>query len=113
MLPAANQLKKKKDFEKVFKKGKGYKEGFLYLKTADNNLQASRFGFVTSKKFSPKAVIRNKTKRWLRESAKVNLLNIKNGIDIVVVVMPGFKADSFLELETTLRSLFKKAGVIK
>lgn len=39
MLPEVNRLKKEKDFERVFKKGRGYKEDFLYLKIVKNNLK--------------------------------------------------------------------------
>ena len=62
MLSQQNQLKKKKDFEKVFKKGKGFKEDFLVLIFKKNNLNQSRFGFIVSKNFSKKANLRNKIK---------------------------------------------------
>jgi len=108
MLPRLNRLKKKKDFEVAFKQGKGFKQGFLYLKIRKNNLDASRFGFVISKKFSKKAVIRNKTKRRLSEIIKKKLLEIKKGMDIIIVVMPGAE-NEFQKLEDTIDKLFKKA----
>ena len=108
MLIQENRLRKKKDFDAVFKKGDGFKQGFLYLKIRKNNLGASRFGFVISKKFSKKAVIRNKTKRRLSEIIKAKLSEIKKGMDIIVVVMPGAE-NEFQELEDTLSKLFKKA----
>jgi len=113
MLPKANRLKKNKDFENVFKKGQGFKEDFLYLKIKKNNPESSRFGFVVSKKFSQKATERNKIKRRLRELVKVKLPKIKEGIDVVIIVMPGFKTDDFLELEKIVNKLFKKAGMLK
>ncbi len=113
MLPKANRLKKNKDFENVFKKGQSFKEAFLYLKIKKNNLESSRFGFVVSKKFSQKATERNKIKRRLRELVKVKLPKIKEGIDGVIIVMPGFKTDDFLELEKMVNKLFKKAGMLK
>ncbi len=108
MLPKRNRLAKKKDFEMVFKQGKGFKQGFLYLKIRKNNLDTSRFGFVISKKFSKKAVIRNKTKRRLSEIIKAKLLEIKKGMDVIIVVMPGAE-NEFQKLEDTLSKLFKKA----
>lgn len=111
MLPKINRLKKKKDFERVFKKGEGYKEDFLYLKIIKNNLKNSRFGFVVSKKFSKKAVIRNKIKRRLRELTKIKLPKIKKGIDGVIVVMPGLEVNNFWDLEEKINKLFEKAGI--
>jgi len=113
MLPQINRLKKDKDFEKVFKKGKGYKENFLYLKIIPNNLKISRFGFITSKKFSPKAVLRNKIKRKLRELIRIILPQVKKNIDGVIIVMPGFRVNDFWELEGVINKLFKKTGILK
>jgi len=111
MLARQNRLTKKKDFERVFKGGRGFSESFLYLKIIKNNLDASRFGFVISKKFSKKAVIRNKTKRRLSEIIKMRLPEIKKGIDVIIVVMPGAE-NEFQKLEDTLNELFKKAKIL-
>ena len=113
MLPEKNRLKKKKDFERVFKKGRGFEKGFLYSKTAKNNLKENRFGFVVSKKISLKAVVRNKIKRQLREIVKKKLSEIKPGIDEVIIVKPGFKINNFQELEKMVNDLFRKAGILK
>ncbi|MCJ7829664.1 ribonuclease P protein component [Patescibacteria group bacterium] len=113
MLSKANRLKKKKDFEKVFKKGQGLKEGFLYLKFIKNNFGVSRFGFIVSKKFSQKATTRNKIKRRLRELVRIKLSKIKKGIDGIIVVTPGFEINDFWELEEILNKLFKKAHLIE
>jgi ribonuclease P protein component len=112
MLPKKNRLKKKKDFENVFKRGQGFKEDFLYLKALANNLKSSRFGFAVSKKFSKKATIRNKIKRRLREIVKINLPKIKKNIDGVIVVLPGLEKKDFWELEKIMEKLFTKAGLI-
>ncbi len=109
MLPKANRLKKNKDFERVFRVGEGYKEDFLFLKIRENNLETSRFGFVVSKKFSKKALIRNRIKRQLREIVKLKLSKIKKGIDGVILVRPGLRDKDFWELEEVINKLFKKA----
>ncbi|MFC1663537.1 ribonuclease P protein component [Patescibacteria group bacterium] len=113
MLPKINRLKKKKEFEKIFSKGKGFKEDFLFLKTAKNNLKTNRFGFVVSQKVSKKAVVRNKIKRRLRELIKLKLPQIKSGIDVLLVVNPGLETKDFWEVEEIINRLFKKAGIIE
>ena len=113
MLPKENRLKKNKDFERVFKTGKGYKENFLFLKITKNNLETSRFGFIVSKKFSKKAVIRNKVKRQLRELVKARLPKIKKGIDGIILIIPNFENKDFWEIEETINKLFKKADIFK
>lgn len=113
MLPEINRLKKKKDFERVLKKGKGYKEDFLYLKIIRNNLKNSRFGFIVSNKFSKKAVVRNKIKRRLKSLTKIKLSRIEKGIDGVIIVRPGLEINDFWELEEKINKLFEKAKIIK
>lgn len=111
MLPKANRLKKKNDFKAVMEKGKGFKEDFLYLKTAKNGLKTSRFGFVVSKKFSSKAVLRNNIRRKLREIVRIKVDNIKKGLDVVIIVRPGLEISDFWDIENKMNNLFKKAGL--
>ena len=112
MLPKENRLKKNKDFEKVFKEGKGFKEDFLVLKKVKNNLKISRFGFVAKKTFFKKATLRNKIKRRLRESVRIKLNKIKKGIDGVLIANPGLETRDFREIKEILNKLFKKAKII-
>ena len=112
MLPKENRLKKNKDFEKVFKEGKGFKEDLLVLKKVKNNLKSSRFGFVVSKTFFKKATLRNKIKRRLRELVRIKLNEIKKGIDVVIIAKPGLETKDFQEIKEIVNKLFKKAKII-
>lgn len=111
MLSEANRLKKKKDLERVFRRGQGFKEGFLFLKIVSNNLKTSRFAFVISLKVAKKASLRNKIKRRLREIIKIKLPKMKTGFDIVLVTFPGIETQDFQEIEETINKLFKKAKI--
>lgn len=113
MLPIQSRLKKKKDFEKVFKKGKGFKEDFLFLKIVPNNQEVSRFGFIVSRKVSKKAIVRNKIKRRLRELVRGTLSQIKPGVDGVIVVLPDFTDRNLEETKQTINRLFEKAKIYK
>ena len=113
MLPKQNRLCKKKDFEKVFKKGKGFKEDFLILKIVPNNLKTNRFGFLVSLKISKKATMRNKIKRRLREQVQLKLPEMKKGIDGVLIASPGLETKDFWEMEQTINKLFKKTKLIR
>ena len=122
MLSKISRLKKKKDIEKVFKKGKRFKEDFLILKITKNALSQTRFGFVVSQKVSKKAVIRNKIKRRLREMVSKKGKKLKKGrhplvtrpgMDIVLIALPGLETKDFWEIDETLNKLFKKAKCLK
>ena len=78
-----NRVKKKLDFEEVFKKGKAVNGSFLFIKHRSNELGIPRFGFVVSAKIAKKAVERNKIRRIISEAARSEIKNL-NGYDIVV-----------------------------
>ena len=113
MLSKNYRLKKKKDFAKVLKKGKGWREKFLILKTLKNNLPLSRIGFVVGRKISKKAVLRNKIKRKMREAVRVNLFSLEPGYDLVFLAEKGIEEKSFWEIRKVVEYLLKKAKILK
>lgn len=111
MLPKINRIKKKKDFEIIFKKGVSFKNSFLVLKVAKNNLNQNRFGFVISQKVSKKAVVRNKIRRRLSEIINSESKNIKNGLDLVFISLAGLEKKDFSETKDAVSDLLKKAKI--
>ena len=112
MLSLNNRLKKTTDIRKVFKSGRFFKEGFLILKTAKNNLNKSRFGFVVSQKVSKKAVVRNKIKRRMRGIMRKELKEIKTGTDNLFMALPGLEKKDFSTIQEAISSLLKKAKLL-
>ncbi|OGZ19056.1 MAG: ribonuclease P protein component [Candidatus Nealsonbacteria bacterium RBG_13_38_11] len=106
MLPLKNRIRKKKDIEKIFKRGRTFKEASLILKTLKNNLGLSRFGFVVSQKISKKANVRNKIKRRLREIVRFNPL--KTDTDNLFIALPGIEKKDFTEIKKTVEKLLSK-----
>ncbi|MDP2741078.1 MAG: ribonuclease P protein component [bacterium] len=113
-----NRLRKKKDFETIFKNGKTFKEGFLILKIIKNNLETNRFGFIISQKVSKKATVRNRIKRKLREVVRLNIKeeekrdNKKTGVDVALIMLTGIDKKDFSETKENLIKLFKKVGLV-
>jgi len=121
MLPKVNRLTRKKDIEKVFKKGQIFKEDFLILKTIENDLGKVRFSFSVSLKVLKKAALRNKIRRRLSEIVRLKLKKIKEGrhpptesqgMDVVLIALPGLETKDFWEIEEGLNRLFSKAKIL-
>ena len=112
MLSKINRLKKQKDIERVFKKGKGLRQGLLLLRFVKNDLRESRIAFVVSLKVSKKAALRNKVKRRMREAVKNSLSGIKKGYDIVLTAVPGIESKGFQEIEENINKAFKRAKLL-
>ncbi len=85
-LPTKNRLKKKKEFDLVFKKGKALNGTFLFMKFLSSSLGYPRFGFIVAAKFAPKAVLRNKVRRLLADVVWPERLPNMPSCDTVVVV---------------------------
>jgi len=109
MLPKINRLKREKDIEKVFKRGKGVKEGFLVLKVVKNNFRKPRVAFVVSQKISKKATLRNKIRRKLSELVRLKIKRVKKGVDLVLIAASGLEEKDFWEINETIDKLFRKA----
>ncbi|MBX4189809.1 ribonuclease P protein component [Candidatus Parcubacteria bacterium] len=84
-LPKQYRLKKRKDFDLVFKKGKAFRGSILFVKAVSNNLPYARFAPVVSLKVAKKAVDRNVLRRLLSSVSERYKDRLK-GLDIVVMV---------------------------
>jgi len=85
-LPTKNRLKKRSDFDTVFKGGRPLKSGGLLIKAGLNNLNLTRFGFIVSPRVIKTAVARNALKRLFGEIIRPGLKRMTQGRDVVIVV---------------------------
>ena len=113
MLPQTARLRKTKDFKEVFGKGRGVRDGRLFLKARAAKNEGVRFGIVVSKQVAAKAVDRNRMKRLLREAVKYCMPDVRGGHDIVLVTLPGFAAANLAEAKAQVISIIKKSSLFK
>jgi ribonuclease P protein component len=103
------RLRRRKDFDAVFQRGRAWHNELLVLRSLPNDLEHNRYGFVTGKRLGG-AVIRNRLRRRLRESIRV--LPAKPGWDVVVSAkIPAARA-SFPELNRSVVDLLGRAGIV-
>lgn len=89
MLASKYRLKKKSSFARVELQGKTFQFSSFGIGVIDRkDSEPSLFGFVISTKISKKAVTRNKIKRILSDTVRLNYEKIKNGYDVVFLVKP-------------------------
>ncbi len=112
MLLEANRLKSNDDFKRIFKYGKMSENEFIKIKFLETFKKRSRFGFVVSNKFAPKAVVRNLFRRRLRAAARFLLKNIKPGFDVVIWPKTALKKFSYQILLNNLKNLLIKNDIL-
>jgi len=95
----------------------GQRQGFLVdrllLKVGAQKNTSSPLRVVVSKKVEKLAVRRNRIKRVLKEAVRAERELMTKGLDLVLIVLPGFELPSFQETKKRIRALLRKASVIK
>ena len=91
------RLLKPAEFKHVFEKRQSAHNAHFGIYAAKNTLGHARVGLVVSKKVSKKAVIRNRIKRQVRESFRLQQ-NDFGAIDFVVVAKAPLSAIAFESL---------------
>lgn len=112
MLPQANRIKKKKDFDFIFKNGRSFKDRFLVLKAAENGLSVTRIGIIVSLKVSKKAVVRNKIRRNIRQFAATKTDARRGNADLVFIALPGIEKAGKDEIKKSAEKVLSAAKII-
>ena len=110
-LPRSRILKKKKDFQAVYSRGKSYANRFLVLYVFRSNGFQGKVGFAAGKKLG-NAVKRNRIKRLLRESYRMHQSEIEEGVSLLLVARKAALAVKCQELEKAFLALGRKAGIM-
>ncbi len=104
------RLRRRRDFDAVFRSGRAWHNELLVLRTLPNSLDYNRYGFVTGKRLGG-AVVRNRLRRRLRESIRV--MPSKPGWDVVVSPKAPAVVATFQELNRAIVDLLARAGVLE
>ncbi len=110
MLPKKRRIKKKKDFDDIFKKGKTIKNAFFIIKIKSNELSFSRFAFIAPSKIFKKATERNEIKRRVVEAIKS--VSVLDGYDVVVLIKEDVKRSSYKEIKNKMEEVLNKAELL-
>lgn len=102
-------LNKSEQYALVYDKGSSWSSELVVMKAVSNQLGWSRYGFSVSRRLGG-AVVRNRTKRRLREIMRSTPLEA--GWDIVFIARPKAAAASFAVLEKSVRGLLSRAKLL-
>ena len=110
--PPPGRLKHRAEFLRAAAKGrKAATHGLVLQALRRGDSEPARIGFTVTKKVG-NAVIRNRTRRRLKEAARLELADLGlTGIDLVLIGRDSTRGRDFLDLRDDLRRALNKASV--
>ena len=90
------RLRKGREFDRVYSEGTVIGGPLFVVRVVANEVSEARWGFAVGKKLAPKSVVRNRTRRRLREA--VRLSEFPGGRDYVVTARPRLLEASFQDI---------------
>lgn len=105
-------LRNKKDFTRLYKKGKSIGSRYVVLFFIKNNLPYIRKAFLASKKVG-NSVRRNRARRLMKESYRKVSGDIKNGYDILFIARNNINGVKCGDVEKSINEILKKAKLLK
>lgn len=113
MLAHAARLSASRDFARIYRKGRSARSGFFRASWMDSRLSHARIAVVVSRKFSTKAVKRNRIKRQARAIAAALQPKLVP-IDLVIQIQPQpLERFTFEAMQTELRDLLTKQRLLQ
>lgn len=101
------KLSKTSEFKRVFLEGRRIEGKNLIIFILKNDYDFNRLGIIV-KKETGKAVVRNKTKRRLKETSRLLNKKLLPGYDIIVLAKNNIRESSYFEICHDLENLFYK-----
>ncbi len=102
----SESLKKNRDFQYVYKKGKSYANRYFIMYVLENNQDFNYIGISVSKKVG-NSVVRHRLCRVIREIYRLHEDMFNSGLNIVVIARTSAKDVSYKEAESAFLHLSK------
>ena len=104
-------LRYKRDFDRLYSKGKSSGDKYVVVFYISNGQDFNRKAFLASKKVGG-AVARNRARRLMKESFRKLEQKIKPGYDILMIARKTIEDTCQADVETSMRKALIKSGLL-
>ncbi len=105
-----HKIRKNTEFRAIYRRGKSFSNHLLVLYVHKNRKNLNRIGISVSKKVG-KSVTRNRVKRLIKESYRLNNGGLITGYDLVFIARSASSEKNYNEISEAVKHLLKKAGL--
>ncbi len=98
-------------FQRLYSKGTSCSDKNIVIYFLPNRIGINRLGITVSKKTGC-AVVRNRTKRLIKENYRLNEEQVKSGYDIVIVARKNIVNADFHAISASFLKLMKKLDML-
>ena len=105
-------LRNRKDFSRIYGKGKSIGDRYVVLFYLKNGLDYNRTAFLASKKVG-NSVQRNRARRLLKESWRGIRENLPKGYDFIIIARNSINGRTCPEADSSLRRALQRAKLVK
>lgn len=108
-LTRQERLTRKREFDRVFREGRSFRFSTIVVKAALNGLAHPRLGISIGRRVGG-AVRRNRIKRLIRESFRLNKQHLSVACDVVVIPRAAWRDLSLRAVEPLFREALTRIG---
>lgn len=111
------RLRKNQEFRTVYRRGRSWASKILVIyklknpKNVKDGVPYNRIGISVSKKIGG-SVVRSRVKRLIYEAARLSQDETVKGYDLVFVARNPIVGRTFREVQSSVRYLYRKAGLV-
>lgn len=110
MLPRPHRLRRAADIHYLRRTGRRWRHPLVRLMVVANEQDVSRFAFVAGRQVG-KAVVRNRSKRLLREAIRHRLPQIPAGWDCLFAANSAIAGADFAQVDDAVQILLRQASL--
>lgn len=104
-------LRNKKDFSRIYSKGKSIGDRYVVLFFKKNNQDYSRTAFLASKKVG-NSVKRNRARRLMKESIRLLDFKLPCGYDYIFIARNTINGRSYSDVSRSVKSAIKRSRIL-
>jgi ribonuclease P protein component len=108
-LPAQLRLRRKKDFDATYARGRRLGDGFFGMTATANSLGVPRLGLAVAIRVAGNGVARNRIRRVIKESFRLHQLELP-AVDLVVSARSRARGVAGKAMHESLAGLWKKVA---